>query len=254
VCMESQFYDELTPFYHLIYPDWESSIAGQARNLAGIICEFWGNQVRTILDVSCGIGTQALGLAARGYALTASDLSSRSVERAKQEAIKRGLNIEFSVADMRQVFEHYRRPFDAIIACDNSIPHLLSDSEILVAFRQFYQSTAPGGGCLISVRDYAAMDLHGTQVKPYGIRSEGESRYLIFQVWEFRDVIYDLSMYFVKDDGNMNCKTYVMRSQYYAVTTDRLIELMTSAGYENVQRLDNRFFQPVVIGTRPSEA
>jgi hypothetical protein len=29
---------------------------------------------------------------------------------------------------------------------------------------------------------------------------------------------------------------------------------MTSAGYENVQRLDNRFFQPVVIGTRPSEA
>src|SRR5438034_3180643 len=87
----------------------------------------------------------------------------------------------------------------------------------------------------------------GTQAKPYGIRSEGGSRYLIFQVWEFRDLIYDLTM-LVKDDGTRNCKTHVMRPQYYAVMTDRLIQLMTRTGYRNVQRLDNRLFQHVVIG------
>jgi hypothetical protein len=66
--MISQFYDELTPLYHLVYADWEASMARQGENLENIIVEFWGDQARTILDASCGIGTQTLGLgAARIY-------------------------------------------------------------------------------------------------------------------------------------------------------------------------------------------
>jgi hypothetical protein len=41
-----------------------------------------------------------------------------------------------------------------------------------------------------------------------------------------------------------------MRSRYYAVTTQTLIRLMQEAGFADVQRLDNRFFQPLIIGTR----
>jgi SAM-dependent methyltransferase len=252
--MESQFYDQLTPFYHLIYPDWESSIARQAIHLDSLIREYWGDHAGTVLDVSCGIGTQALGLAQRGYALTASDQSPVAVERAKHEAMKRGLDIEFSVADMREAFEHHRRSFDVVIACDNAIPHLLSDAEILAALAQFYQCTTAGGGCIISVRDYAAMDLRGVQVHPYGVRVEGDRRYLVFQVWEFHGSIYDMSMYFVEDDGRSTCPTYVMRSKYYAVNMARLMELMIQAGYEKVQRVDGRFFQPVILGTRLKEA
>jgi len=252
--MESEFYDQLTPFYHLIYPDWDASIARQGANLDSIIRELWGDQVGTILDVSCGIGTQALGLAQCGYTLAGSDISPRSIERARQEAIKRGLSIDFSVADMRKAFEHHRRGFDVVIACDNSIPHLLSDAEILTAFKQFYQCTTPGGGCIISVRDYAAIEPQRVQVHPYGIRIEGQTRYLVFQVWEFHGQIYDLSMYLVKDHGKTSCEAQVMRSKYYAVDIDRLAKLMSEAGYEKVRRLDDRFFQPLIVGARPKEA
>lgn len=56
------FYDVLSPFYHLIYPDWQASIARQAQALDSIIRSMGGPQRRTVLDAACGIGTQSLGL------------------------------------------------------------------------------------------------------------------------------------------------------------------------------------------------
>jgi hypothetical protein len=111
----------------------------------------------------------------------------------------------------------------------------------------------PGGGCLISVRDYETEDLSKQQIKPYGIRQEGSVRWLIWQVWDPHESTYDVTMYFVEDQGHPRCTTHVMRSKYYAITIPRLIELMTEAGFADVRRLDGRFFQPVVIGTRKAQ-
>src|SRR6185503_8319307 len=113
------FYDDLAPFYHLIFADWEQSIQRQAANLNSLIKEIWGEGIRTILDVSCGIGTQALGLAQLNYQVTGSDLSTEAIERAKTEAQKRKLEIDFSVADMRRAFVHHSRQFDLVLSADN---------------------------------------------------------------------------------------------------------------------------------------
>src|ERR1051325_10943137 len=98
----ADFYDRLAPFYHLIFADWEASIQRQAAQLDQLIQKTWGPHLRTVLDVACGIGTQTLGLAQLGYQVVASDLSTQEIERARQEAAKRQLQIDFSVADMRQ--------------------------------------------------------------------------------------------------------------------------------------------------------
>lgn len=241
------FYDQMTPVYHLLFQDWEQTIRKQAADLDGIIKERWG-AVSEIVDVACGIGTQALGLAQAGYQITGSDLSSREIERAKKEAVQRGLAIDFSVADMRQAFAHHQRQFDVILAADNAVPHLLADADILTAFRQFYQATRPGGGCLITVRDYDQIE-RKTQVRPYGLRVENGINYIIFQLWEFEGDIYRLSMYYLADDGQ-TCTTQVMRTRYYAISTERLIALLVEAGFVHVERLDDRFYQPVIVGSK----
>jgi SAM-dependent methyltransferase len=247
------FYDELAPYYHLIYPDWEFSIAFQAGVLDEIIRQELGGPAHRVLDVSCGIGTQSLGLAQIGYDVTASDLSRGEIERAEREAAARGLKIRFSIADMREAFDHHGEIFDVVLSCDNSVPHLLSDADIGVAFEQLYRCTRPGGLCLISVRDYAAMELGGTQVKPYGMRTEGESRFVLLHAWDFEGEIYDLTMYLFEDRGGRDCRTRAFRSRYYAISVDRLMALLRQAGFEAVQRVDGRLHQPVLLARRPRE-
>jgi SAM-dependent methyltransferase len=244
------FYERLTPFYHLIFPDWEASIERQAHQLADLIRGRWGTAARSILDVACGIGTQSLGLAMQGFAVTASDLSTKAVERARAEARRRGLTIDFSVADMRSAHDHHGRPFDVVIACDNAIPHLLTDEDLLRALRQMYHCTRPGGGCLVTVRDYEKEERGTGLIKPYGVRDRDGRRSIIFQVRDFKGEVYDLSMYVIVEDGGGNPVTHVMRSKYYAIGTSRLLELMRQAGFASVERLDGPFYQPVLMGIR----
>jgi SAM-dependent methyltransferase len=247
------FYDRLAPFYHLIYADWEASVARQGRQLSRLLRDTWGHGVRSVLDVSCGIGTQALGLASHGFEVTASDLSAGAVARARREAEARGLAIRFSVCDMRQAHTHHGAAFDVVLSCDNALPHLLSDEDIGVALQQLHACTRPGGGCVVSMRDYAE-EVRGTGLmKPYGVREEAGRRYLVFQVWDFEGDQYDLAMYFVEEDRSTGAaEVCVLRSRYYAVSTDRVCQLMEAAGFVSVRRLDDVFFQPILVGTRPA--
>ncbi len=247
----ADFYDALAPFYHLNYGDWQAGIERQAEALSVILRDRGVPPPASVLDAACGIGTQALGLASRGYRVTASDLSAGAVARARQEAAARGLAIEFSVADMRAVTAHHGRTFDVVLACDNAIPHLLSDEEILRALREFHRCTAPGGLCLISVRDYAEETREGVQVRPPILHDAGESRLILFQVWEFDGPIYDFSLYLVEDRRGAEPVARVLRSRYYAVTIDVLLGLMAEAGFEQVERIDEPFYQPVILGRRP---
>lgn len=248
--MSHDFYDDLAPLFHLVHADWDASIARQAKELDSVIRERWGEKAREILDASCGVGTQALGLAALGYRVSGSDISEGALARARREAAARGVQLELQVADLRDLQARHGRQFDVVISCDNSVPHLLTDAEILAAFRQMHACTRPGGGCLVSVRDYAAMEPAQTRVVPFGVRHQGGKRILVVQVWEYQGAIYDFHMYFVEDEGGPQVSTRVLRSRYYAVSIARLLELMQEAGYSDVARLDGRYYQPLLAGTR----
>jgi hypothetical protein len=90
-------------------------------------------------------------------------------------------------------------------------------------------------------------------VKPYGIREEDGVRWVLFQVWEPKGNTYNLTIYFVEDRGEPACRTHVLRSTYNTVGIPKLVDLMSQAGFEDVQRLDGRFFQPLIIGRREAQ-
>ncbi|MFK7844375.1 MAG: class I SAM-dependent methyltransferase [Rhodothermales bacterium] len=245
-----KFYNQLAPFYHLIFQDWDRSIQRQGEQLSTLIETEWPGS-KNVLDVSCGIGTQAIALALQGYSVAGSDLSINAINRAKEEAANRGVDIAFSVCDMRDVHAHHGTGFDVVLSADNSIPHLLSDDELFVAISQMHGCLSIGGGCVITVRDYVAEDRGRNLVKPYGVRIENGRRYLVFQVWDFEGDFYDLTFFFIEEDlSTLEVISHTMRTRYYAVSTSRLCALMEQAGFRNVRRIDGVFYQPVLVGTR----
>ncbi len=250
----SAFYDDIADLFHLVSADWEAGMRWQAEVLDRILGRALGPGPHRIVDVSCGIGTQALGLAARGHAVTGSDLSPRAIERARREAAARGLAIDLSVADMRSCDRHHRGPFDVVLSADNSVPHLLTDAEILAAFRAFHRLTRPGGVVLLTVRDYAQMDRSTPQLHPFGLRTDATGRWAVFQIWDLDGDGYDLAMYFVREgDAERPPEVRVARSRYYAVTADRLLALLGEAGFVDAERIDGEYYQPVLLAHRPGE-
>jgi ubiquinone/menaquinone biosynthesis C-methylase UbiE len=235
----------LAEVYHLIYEDWPASVERQGRVLDSII-RAATPAAKTVVDVACGIGTQSLGLASRGYSVIGSDISAGAIARAKREAATRGLTIDFHLDDMTRLSTYADRSADALIACDNAIPHLLTEVEILGAFSQFFRVIRPGGICVISVRDYAAVTRESSRVVPYGVRAIPEGKVAVFQVWHWEGDQYDLNMYFVRDAGD-RVDTQVFRSRYYAVPIEKLIDLFREAGFIDVRRIDDEYFQPLIV-------
>lgn len=249
-----EFYDQLAPFYHLIFPDWEASMHRQGEALETILRVRGCSPPCLILDAACGIGTQSLALAQRGYQVRASDLSSTAVSRARRESEARGLSIEITVCDMRGLANHHRSTFDVVLACDNALPHLLSEAEILGALKQMYRCTTPGGLCLISVRDYDALDRGGLQVHPHAAHEIAGTRYLLFQVWDWKGEQYETTMYVIEEPPAEARRVRTMRCRYYAIGIRKLLELMHQAGFIELERRDGEYYQPVLLGRRAGTA
>jgi SAM-dependent methyltransferase len=246
------FYDGLAPLYHLIFENWDTSVARQGYQLGGLIAERWGPGARVVLDGAVGIGTQALGLLRRDFRVIASDLSPGAVQRARQEAAARGVRLPAVVADFRAL-PMAAACADVVLLADNALPHLDSEADIALALRECLRCTRPGGGCLITLRDYGPPPPPGTiETHPYGARTWNGRRYNVRQVWTWRGQRYDLSFEIAPVDGAEPAT--VLTTSYLAIPVVRMETLVREAGFRDVVRIDGRFFQPVVAGTRPRHA
>ncbi len=246
--MTDSFYDALAPYYHLIYPDWEASSQRQSQALVTILGEFGIRPGHRVLDAAAGIGTQALGLAAAGYDVSASDISAGAIDRLRQEAARRQLSVRAQMADLRTLSSTFAETFNAVLACDNAIPHLLTDAEISSAFAECRKCLRTGGVLILSVRDYAAIERHSPDVRPYPSHTEGGRRFTAEQVWEWDGDRYDLTLRLTEEAPCEAPRDHLLRTRYYAVTIARLLELLGAAGFARVERRDGAFFQPLVIG------
>ncbi|HEV3018426.1 MAG TPA: class I SAM-dependent methyltransferase [Burkholderiaceae bacterium] len=249
--MTADFYDHLAPFYHLMFADWEGAIERQGEVLARLLWEAGVAPGDEVLDASCGIGTQTLGLLARGFRVTASDISAGAIARLRTELAARGLQADTRLDDLRELHRAGDASLAAVLACDNSVPHLLDDTQIVQAFRSCLRCLRPGGIAIFSVRDYARIERRNPDLRPHAVRVEPDARLLAYQLWEWDGDQYDLHMYLTRDPDEGPCETRVFRSRYYAISVARLLQLLQEAGFTQARRLDEVFFQPLLTARRP---
>ena len=247
------FYDRLAADYHLIYDDWDAAARRQAALLDRLIRGELGPGASTLLDGACGIGTQALGLAALGWRVTASDLSPQALARAAREARRRGLAIEFLVADLRELDRRLAGRFDVVLAADNALPHLPSAEALAQAVAALAGRLAPAGLLVASIRDYDAALTDRPETWPARLLAENGRRRIVQQVWEWLDERrYRLHLYITRElaDG-WRCDHHV--ACYRALRRAELTALLAGCGLGACRWLmpeATGYHQPIVLARR----
>jgi len=249
-----QSYDEFAVHYDQIFESWDASIERQAIVLGGLLQhECSDRRPIRVLDCACGIGTQSLGLAKKGFEVEGCDISSGAIQRARSEAMKRGLSIPFSVANMLQLAAVERSNFDAVICIDNSLPHLESDEQLLQAAQQAYGKLRPGGSFIGSIRDYDQFVVERPTAQGPSFYSDNDGRRIVFQIWDWLDQRrYRFHLYITRGTQS-EWHTFHFSSTYRAVLRSELGEILIRAGFTDVQWLlpsESGFYQPIIIAHR----
>lgn len=78
-------------------------------------------KVKTVLDLTCGTGSQVLWLTKHGFEVVGSDINNKMLNIAKIKAKEENLNIKFIKGDMRTT---QAGKFDAVITIFNAVGHL----------------------------------------------------------------------------------------------------------------------------------
>lgn len=122
-----------------------------------------------LLDVACGTGKSFLPMVARGWKVTACDLSPRMISRAEASSPE---SVQLSVADMR--FLPKLGEFDLVWALDDAVNYLLSLAELEAAMRGMRENLAETG---LLVFDVNELTVYKTFYAETSVRERGDIRF-----------------------------------------------------------------------------
>lgn len=109
--------------------------------------------VHSVLDLTCGTGSQIFHLAKHSYQLTGADFSPDLLKIAREKAKQIGLNVEFIDGDMRTL---KLGQFDAVITIFNAIGHL-STSDFEKALQNIHNNLKEGGVYIFDIFNLQVM-------------------------------------------------------------------------------------------------
>ena len=248
----TEFYDGLGPLYHdNMGWDWDAVMRQEGTLLSGFLGQrLPGGGPYAILDCACGIGTQAIGLALQGHRVRGTDLSPVSVECARSEASRLGVDIGFEVADFRDLGETVADRFDVVMACDNSIAHCLADVDLARALASMKAQLDPGGVLLLSVRDYDALSQEQPQFNNEHVQDRPDGRRVVFQVWDWESGgnAYVMHQFLLRETG-AGFETNHFKTRLRALRREELVSALGDAGYRDVRWHlpdDTGYYQPIV--------
>jgi SAM-dependent methyltransferase len=179
------FYDALAPLFDVM-TDWDARLATEGPFLRGMLERA---AARTVLDAACGSGGHALALASWGYQAAGADASQVMIALAQQKAAQAQVKVNFVVADLADIDDTAQgQRYDAVLCLGNSLPHLLTQADLVAALRGMAAVLRPGGVFI-------------TQNLNYDLRWQRQPRWFAAQggvldgeevvVWRFADYEVD---------------------------------------------------------------
>lgn len=245
------FYDNMASQYDKLFFDWQATTHEQAVILDKLFKDSGFGTSAKVLDCACGIGTQAIGVAALGYPVTASDISDGELAEARVRAANNGVNIRFEHADFCDLSETFAEKYEIIICMDNALPHMLTADALELAVESIVNQLTEGGIFVASIRDYdALLEQKPTYSPPY-IHKTDKGQRVSFQTWTWEDDNYKLTQYIIDDEDSLQIGKF--DCEYRATRRDELTKLLLAKGCSKVEWKfpeETGFYQPIVVAKK----
>ena len=245
------FYDNMAADYDKLFLDWYATTQEQAVILQKIFSDNGFDKNARILDCACGIGTQAIGVAALGYSVTASDISDGELAEAAERAEKYGLKIRFEHADFCALSDIFSEQFDIAIAMDNALPHMLTSDALESAVKSITDRIRPGGIFVASIRDYDSLLAEKPPYSPPYIHKTDKGQRISFQTWVWEGDNYQLTQYIIDDQDSLQISKFTC--EYRATRREELTNLLLKYGCSEVVWKfpeETGFYQPIVVARK----
>lgn len=185
--------------------------------------------VRTVLDLACGTGTIACLLAAKGYDVTATDLSEEMLTQGMNKAAALERPPFFLLQSMPKL--HLLEPVDAAVSTLDSLNYLTREKDIRETFRRVFRYLKPGGSFIFDVNT------------PYKLRrmdcqlytDETEDSYCVWRTFfseKTKICTYQVDLFRLQADGAWERDYEEHRER--AWSAEELTAFLTDAGFEKI--------------------
>lgn len=138
---------------------------------------------KTVLEIGCGTGTNAIELARRGFQVTAADIVDQAIQAARKKASKAKVNVDFRMADVLK--DDFDGPYDILF--DRDVYHCLRTVD-LKGFQELLKRVTHSSSWWLSLDGNAKeeMDPGPPVVNEHEIRAELGPLFDIIELREFR--------------------------------------------------------------------
>ena len=214
-------------FWELFY-DWMFSpeTFEEAKEQVNDIIKLTKITSGNVLDLCCGPGRHSIPLKKKGFEVTALDLHTFLLDKAKEYSVNENLNIDFTQGDMRNFV---RSDFyNLVINMYSSFGYFQNPDEDIHVLNNVYHSLRKGGKFIVDIR---GKEIHAMKNSEINIHELPNGDYIIDKS-KVRDgwTSIDMNWIYIKEN-----KAYSFELNYNLYSGAELRHMMNKVGFKNVR-------------------
>jgi SAM-dependent methyltransferase len=227
-------YDTLASVYDWIVPEALTTPRGSVEAFLPYIDDVPPDG--RALDCAAGAGPLAVGLAQRGFDVTATDASAGMVERTRALAAAEGVDLVARECAWAELATQGFELFDVVFCVGNSLAHARGRAARQAALGAMARVTRPGGVLVLTSRNFEQIraERWGLKVFDHVVVRDGRPGVPIYSWWiaeDWEDMHeFDVAVALIGEDGTV--LTPGERLQFWPFSSEMLDEDLRAVGLE----------------------
>ena len=227
-----EFFDELSVQYDSMIP-FEKAIKRKEELFKNLLKDF----SKTIADIGCGTGSDSLALASLGYRVTSFDPSAQMLSKAKLNAERNGLNLDFYQFGASQIPDDFNGNYEVVISVGNSFANIPTDEFESSVFKCF-SLLKEKGELYIQILNYKKILLEKKRI--VSITSSEEKYFVRYYDFNENQILFNILQF----DKIKPSDHRLISTKIYPYSADDFTPALKKAGFKIINYYGSFSFTP----------